>query len=158
MPSMASTATVRLATASCSKVWKSWAGGSSRDLQTMRSRRQFLAIFRCLNPSGHGTLARGDWNILQQVKQDVEQSLIECVQYLLRVSDHSWTTAWSKLDLECEDQLDRSTWQAALTRLGYHGPADVVFRYATSSSETLMTWEKFSKLEKWVTQPFDDAK
>ncbi|CAJ1423221.1 unnamed protein product [Effrenium voratum] len=82
-------------------------------------KEQFLAIFRCLNPSGHGTLARGDWNILQQVKQDVEQSLIECVQYLLRVSDHSWTTAWSKLDLECEDQLDRSTWQAALTRLGW---------------------------------------
>lgn len=31
---------------------------------------QYLAIFRCLNASGHGTMFKSDWNYLQQVLND----------------------------------------------------------------------------------------
>ena len=35
-----------------------------------RDQEQILAIFRCVNVSGHGTLSRSDWNILQQLTKD----------------------------------------------------------------------------------------
>ena len=32
---------------------------------------QYLAIFRCLNASGHETMLKSDWNYLQEVLNDV---------------------------------------------------------------------------------------
>jgi len=116
-------------------------------------KEQMLAIFRCLNASGHGTLTRSDWNILQEVTRDVDQSLAECAQYLIRIRG-SLEEAWSALDdSEQEEGLGREAWTEALRRLGYFGPGDVVFRFLTSAdaaSSRLVTYDKFCKLERFI--------
>mmetsp|Transcript_42879 Transcript_42879/g.70767 ORF Transcript_42879/g.70767 Transcript_42879/m.70767 type:complete len:246 (+) Transcript_42879:3-740(+) len=111
--------------------WRAFKG----PCQEHEVKEQYLSIFRCLNASGHGTMLKSDWNYLQEVLNDVEQSIKECLQYLLRISDNCWEEMWSKLDYLDEGSLDREQWLLALGRLGYGGPGDIVFRYATVAAQ-----------------------
>ncbi|CAE7271599.1 Zdhhc8 [Symbiodinium pilosum] len=116
-------------------------------------KEQILAVFRCLNAAGHGTLSRSDWNILQQLTKDVEHALAECAQYLVRVHG-SISAAWNALDPELQDDLSREAWLESLKRLCYFGPGDIVFRFLTASDSTRshsMTWNKFCRLEKFIS-------
>ncbi|CAE7576748.1 Lrrc74a [Symbiodinium natans] len=115
-------------------------------------KEQMLAIFRCLNASGHGTLSRSDWNILQQLTKDVDHAIAECVQYLMRIYG-SLADAWSALDIDLQDSLGRTAWFESLRRLRYFGPSEIVFRFLTASDAArsrTITWEKFCRLEKFI--------
>lgn len=111
--------------------WRAFKG----PCQEHEVKEQYLAIFRCLNASGYGSMLKSDWNYLQEVLNDVEQSIKECLQYLLRISDNCWEEMWSKLDYLDEGSLDREQWLSALGRLGYFGPGDIAFRYVTVTAQ-----------------------
>ncbi|CAE7397649.1 LRRC74B [Symbiodinium microadriaticum] len=116
-------------------------------------KEQILAIFRCVNVSGHGTLSRSDWNILQQLTKDVDHAIAEFVQYLMRIYG-SMPAAWAALDVDVQESLGRKAWIEGLRQLGYFGPGDIVFRFLTASDASrarFITWQKFCRLEKFTS-------
>ncbi|CAK9056451.1 unnamed protein product [Durusdinium trenchii] len=114
----------------------------------------YVTVFRCLNANGHGTMVRGDWTILQQVTDDIQQTIGECLQYLLRISDGSWNNMWKKLDVEGLGSLNREAWLRAVERLCYFGPSELVFRAARKEGN--ITKESLRSLEP-ILQKVADA-
>ena len=48
-----------------------WPSSSMDSMARFLHQEQYLAIFRCLNASGYGSMLKSDWNYLQEVLNDV---------------------------------------------------------------------------------------
>ena len=80
-----------------------------------RDQEQILAIFRCVSVSGHGTLSRSDWNVLQQLTKDARCLVLREALSLAR------TTSGLRLRFAAHGRADRNVSHISTVGPDTHG-------------------------------------
>lgn len=57
--------------------------------------------------------------------------------------------AWEELDDDGSGELSEDEWFQAVKRIGYFGPARVVFALLDGSDDGNISWDEFRELEKY---------
>jgi Ca2+-binding EF-hand superfamily protein len=112
-------------------------------------------IFRYLDPGGEGSVSREEWGVMGQLWQEFELSVREFVDFLVRVFGPDLHVAWEYLDESGDGELDEDEWMQAVDRIGYFGPAKVVFGLLDNSDDGNISEEEFLVLIKYLPK---DAK
>eukprot|EP00931_Biecheleriopsis_adriatica_P070532 TRINITY_DN44294_c0_g1_i1.p1 TRINITY_DN44294_c0_g1~~TRINITY_DN44294_c0_g1_i1.p1 ORF type:complete len:293 (-),score=56.55 TRINITY_DN44294_c0_g1_i1:53-859(-) len=107
------------------------------------------AVFRYLDPGGEGTVSLNEWQILGQLWDEFELSIREFVQFLEFVFGENLEVAWEGLDDDGSGELNEEEWFEAVKRIGYFGPARVVFALLDSSDDGNISWDEFKILENY---------
>jgi len=107
------------------------------------------AVFRYLDPGGEGNVSLQEWQILDQLWKEFVLSIQEFVQFLTFVFGPDLGEAWEMLDDDGSGELDEKEWFEAVERIGYFGPARVVFALLDGSDDGNISWDEFCELEKY---------
>ncbi|CAK9111135.1 unnamed protein product, partial [Durusdinium trenchii] len=106
------------------------------------------AVFRYLDPGGEGNVSLQEWQILDQLWKEFVLSIQEFVQFLIYAFGDELEFAWEELDDDGSGELSEDEWFGAVKRIGYFGPARVVFALLDGSDDGNISWDEFSELEK----------
>lgn len=110
------------------------------------------AVFRYLDPGGEGNVSLQEWQILDQLWKEFVLSIQEFVQFLIYAFGDELEFAWEELDDDGSGELSEDEWFGAVKRIGYFGPARVVFALLDGSDDGNISWDEFSELEKYRPQ------
>ncbi|CAJ1428336.1 unnamed protein product [Effrenium voratum] len=107
------------------------------------------AVFRYLDPGGEGNVSLQEWQILGQLWKEFVLSIQEFVQFLFFAFGDELEFAWDELDDDGSGELSEDEWFSAVKRIGYFGPARVVFALLDGSDDGNISWDEFQELEKY---------
>eukprot|EP00933_Yihiella_yeosuensis_P041221 TRINITY_DN35638_c0_g1_i1.p1 TRINITY_DN35638_c0_g1~~TRINITY_DN35638_c0_g1_i1.p1 ORF type:complete len:979 (+),score=122.20 TRINITY_DN35638_c0_g1_i1:209-2938(+) len=114
------------------------------------------AIFRYLDPGGEGSVSLGEWQVLGQLWQEFELSIREFVQFIIFAFGENLEDAWDALDEDGGGEVSEEEFNEAVEKIGYFGPARVVFALLDGSDDGNISFDEFIILEKY--KPPEKAK
>lgn len=112
-------------------------------------KERIAAVFRYLDPGGEGNVSLQEWQILDQLWKEFVLSIQEFVQFLIYAFGDELEFAWEELDDDGSGELSEDEWFQAVKRIGYFGPARVVFALLDGSDDGNISWDEFRELEKY---------
>eukprot|EP00435_Cladocopium_sp_Y103_P051044 s472_g15.t1 len=112
-------------------------------------KERIAAVFRYLDPGGEGNVSIQEWQILDQLWKEFVLSIQEFVQFLIYAFGDELEFAWEELDDDGSGELSEDEWFQAVKRIGYFGPARVVFALLDGSDDGNISWDEFRELEKY---------
>jgi len=115
----------------------------------VNEKERIAAVFRYLDPGGEGNVSIQEWQILDQLWKEFVLSIQEFVQFLIYAFGEELAFAWEELDDDGSNELSEDEWFQAVKRIGYFGPARVVFALLDGSDDGNISWEEFQELEKY---------
>jgi len=107
------------------------------------------AIFRYLDPGGEGSISLDEWMVLDQLWKELELSIREFVQFMCMMFGEDLEECWDALDEDCSGEMDLGEWLDAVDRIGYFGPARIVFSLLDNSDDGNISIDEFMVLEKY---------
>eukprot|EP00931_Biecheleriopsis_adriatica_P035263 TRINITY_DN20300_c0_g1_i2.p1 TRINITY_DN20300_c0_g1~~TRINITY_DN20300_c0_g1_i2.p1 ORF type:complete len:1477 (+),score=305.27 TRINITY_DN20300_c0_g1_i2:143-4573(+) len=113
---------------------------------------RIVSVFRYLDPDGGGLVSKQEWEVLQQIIEEIQLSIKEFVQFCLRAFG-SLEGAWKALDEDGSGEIDQSEWCSTLLRNGYFGLSRPIFSFIDMDDEGTVSWDEFVQLEKFVGCP-----
>eukprot|EP00927_Polykrikos_kofoidii_P030640 TRINITY_DN2636_c1_g1_i1.p1 TRINITY_DN2636_c1_g1~~TRINITY_DN2636_c1_g1_i1.p1 ORF type:complete len:1333 (-),score=203.37 TRINITY_DN2636_c1_g1_i1:459-4457(-) len=108
------------------------------------------SVFRYLDPGGEGSVSREEWGIMHQLWAEFELSVKEFVAFLVRKLGDDLAVVWAFLDEDGSGELDENEWLDSVRKLGYFGPAKVVFSLLDNSGDGNISLDEFWVLEKYL--------
>jgi Ca2+-binding EF-hand superfamily protein len=121
-----------------------------------KEREERLAtIFRYLDTSNEGVITLKEWEVLEQLWNDIIVSLREFVRFLGRVVGHEidglLDRAWSLLDVDGSGDISESEWHDVVNmRLSFFGPTMTIFGFLDKDDEGKVSLEEFRALDQFV--------
>jgi len=110
------------------------------------------AVFRFLDPSGEGGVSQFEWQVLEQLYQEMTLSLEEFVWFLAYVYNHHPTfleQAWSALDEDGSGEISEEEWHSLVKkRLRYFGPSATIFAYLDVDRQGTISPQEFRVLRR----------
>eukprot|EP00930_Biecheleria_cincta_P004891 TRINITY_DN10581_c2_g1_i1.p1 TRINITY_DN10581_c2_g1~~TRINITY_DN10581_c2_g1_i1.p1 ORF type:complete len:1545 (-),score=273.18 TRINITY_DN10581_c2_g1_i1:24-4658(-) len=106
-------------------------------------------LFRYLDPGGEGNVSLKEWQVLGQLWSEFDLTIREFVQFLVIAFGEDLRDAWAMLDDDESGELSEAEWFEAVEKIGYFGPARIVFALLDSSDDGDITWDEFKVLEKY---------
>lgn len=106
-------------------------------------------IFRFLDPSGEGTVSKGEFSILEQIWMEIRLSIENFVAFLVRMFGDDLEEAWEfliKFGDKTNDSLSMKQWVTAVSESGYFGPVKPIFGYMDKNGNKKVTFEEFEAL------------
>jgi len=114
------------------------------------------AIFRYLDPGGEGSVSREEWDLLNQLWKEFDLSIKEFVHFLCLCFGPDLHEAWTVMDEDGSGEMDLDEWTAAVQKIGYFGPANVVFALLDTTDDNNISFEEFAVLEKHKPDSFKE--
>jgi len=105
-------------------------------------------VFRYLDPSGEGSVSKGEWSVLQQLYEEIRLSIKEFVEFCIRTFG-GLEEAWEKLDDDGGGEIDFDEWSQALQRAGFFGLAGPIFSFLDKDDEGTVSLDEFELLEEF---------
>eukprot|EP00928_Gymnodinium_smaydae_P031989 TRINITY_DN23298_c0_g1_i1.p1 TRINITY_DN23298_c0_g1~~TRINITY_DN23298_c0_g1_i1.p1 ORF type:complete len:1452 (+),score=244.96 TRINITY_DN23298_c0_g1_i1:207-4562(+) len=109
----------------------------------VRNKDLSVQVFRFLDPDGGGSISIGEWKVIQQLWNDVQLTLFECMN-CLNAEFGDISDAYDFLDDDGSDSIELEEWKKVLADVGYFGDGDLIFRFITTSANT-----KYISRESW---------
>eukprot|EP00930_Biecheleria_cincta_P035389 TRINITY_DN24342_c0_g2_i1.p1 TRINITY_DN24342_c0_g2~~TRINITY_DN24342_c0_g2_i1.p1 ORF type:complete len:1419 (-),score=214.24 TRINITY_DN24342_c0_g2_i1:1039-5295(-) len=109
-------------------------------------------IFRYLDPGAEGSVSLNEWQILDQLWKEFDLSIREFVQFLVFAFGDDLYEAWTALDDDGSGELSEAEWFEAVEKIGYFGPARVVFALLDGSDDGNISYDEFIVLEAYKKQ------
>lgn len=110
-------------------------------------------IFRYLDPGGEGSVSLNEWQVLGQLWSEFDLTIREFVQFLEIAFGEDLRDAWHALDDDGSGELSEAEWFEAVEKIGYFGPARIVFALLDSSDDGDVSWNEFQVLENYQRNP-----
>lgn len=117
--------------------------------ETKSKAQRIEAIFRYLDPGQEGSVSREEWNVLGQLWKEFDLSIKEFVHFLTLTFGTDLMVAWQGLDIDGSGEFDEEEFLQAVEKIGYFGPAKVVFALLDSSDDGNISVEEFAVLENY---------
>lgn len=114
--------------------------------ETRTKEQRIDAIFRYMDQGEEGSVSLDEWMILAQLWREFDKSIREFVHFLI-LAYGNLLEAWEALDLDGSGEMDEEEWLETVTRIGYFGPAGVVFALLDSSDDGSISFDEFEVLE-----------
>ncbi|CAK9069335.1 Hypothetical protein (Fragment), partial [Durusdinium trenchii] len=111
--------------------------------------KRLQAIFRYLDPGGEGTVSLNEWRVLGQLWSEFDMTIREFVQFLIIAFGEDLKEAWNALDDDGSGELSEDEWFEAVEKIGYFGPARVIFALLDNTDDGDISAEEFEVLEKY---------
>jgi len=111
------------------------------------------AVFRFLDAGEEGTVTEEEWGVLENLFSEVQLSIYEFVQFLLRTFDDDLSAARLFLDDNSDGELTKSEWACAMKSLYYFGPWSSVFNFLDKDGEGTIDLQEFNVLESYREPP-----
>jgi len=119
-----------------------------------QERERMEAIFRFLDPGGEGQISMDEWNVLDQLWQEMAFNLKEFVDFLGRTFDHHHLfldQAFEALDEDCSDDISFEEWENFLIgQLQYFGPRKIIFNFIDCDHQGTVSSDEFMALERFL--------
>mmetsp|Transcript_69167 Transcript_69167/g.174686 ORF Transcript_69167/g.174686 Transcript_69167/m.174686 type:complete len:1404 (-) Transcript_69167:67-4278(-) len=122
--------------------------------ETRTKAQRIDAIFRYLDPGAEGSVSRDEWNILGQLWKEFDQTIKEFVYFLMLTFGDDLLDAWQALDADDSGEMDEQEFLEAVEKIGYFGPAILVFALLDSSDDGNISFDEFEVLEKYKPQKY----
>lgn len=106
-------------------------------------------VFRYLDPGGEGSVSLDEWMILNALWKELELSIREFVQFLTLIFGDDLEECWCQIDEDNSGEMDLGEWLQAVEKIGYFGPARIVFNLLDNSDDGAISVEEFMVLEKY---------
>jgi len=121
--------------------------GDKADQRTKAQRID--SIFRYLDPGCEGSVSEQEWAVLDQLWKEFDMSIKEFVQFLILTFGKDLLWAWEALDDDESGELSEEEFLQAVEKIGYFGPAKVVFALLDSSDDGNISFDEFEVLDKY---------
>ncbi|CAE6931285.1 Vti1b, partial [Symbiodinium sp. KB8] len=115
--------------------------------------QRLAAIFRYLDPGGEGSISQNEWRVLGQLWNEFDLTIREFVQFLQIAFGEDLQDAWEALDDDQSGELSEEEWFEAVEKIGYFGPARVIFALLDGSDDGDISVNEFQVLEKYKPKP-----
>jgi Ca2+-binding EF-hand superfamily protein len=86
-------------------------------------------VFRFLDTSGEGLLSFGEWMVLGKIWAEVELSIQNFANFLLRMFGTDLDEAWDYFDTRGKGTVKLDQWQRGCMDSGYFGPSKQIFHF-----------------------------
>lgn len=103
-------------------------------------------IFRYLDPSGEGSVSRGEWGVLDLLWKEIIVSMEEFKQFLHRTFHGNLCLAWDFFDSDGSGEVDFDEWCSAILRIRYFGPVVHTFHYIDLDDTGTIGWDEFQAM------------
>lgn len=110
-------------------------------------------VFRYLDPDNGGAVSPHEFSIMEQLYKEIQLSIHEFVQFLMRCFGEDLDDAWESLDDDGSGEITEEEWQSCCENIGYFGPAEQVFGFLDKDDEGSVDIEEFRKLEGFIARP-----
>lgn len=117
--------------------------------------KRLQAIFRYLDPGGEGSISLDEWRVLGQLWSEFDLTIREFVQFLTIAFGEDLHDAWDALDDDGSGSLSEEEWFDAVEKIGYFGPARVIFALLDYTDDGDISSEEFEVLEKYKKAPLE---
>jgi len=104
-------------------------------------------VFRYLDPTGEGCISQGEWLVLGLLLQEMQLSLKEFVNFLLRTVGETLEEWWRALDEDENKQVSYSEWTRLCRRLGFFGATKQIFKFMDKDDTGTISFREFKALE-----------
>jgi len=119
--------------------------------------QRFGGIFRYLDPGGEGSISIGEWRVLGQLWNEFDLTIREFVQFLIIAFGEDLKDAWEGINEsddggdggDEEDSITEAEWFEAVKKIGYFGPARIVFALLDGSDDGDISINEFQVLENY---------
>jgi len=111
--------------------------------------KRLQAIFRYLDPGGEGSISLDEWRVLGQLWSEFDLTIREFVQFLQIAFGEDLSDAWNALDDDGSGSLSQQEWFEAVEKIGYFGPARVIFALLDNTDDGSIEKDEFEVLEKY---------
>ncbi|CAE7281021.1 Vti1b [Symbiodinium sp. CCMP2592] len=115
--------------------------------------QRLAAIFRYLDPGGEGSISQNEWRVLGQLWNEFDLTIREFVQFLQIAFGEDLQDAWEALDDDQSGELSEEEWFEAVEKIGYFGPARVIFALLDGSDDGDISVNEFQVLENYKPKP-----
>jgi Ca2+-binding EF-hand superfamily protein len=121
-----------------------------KKFQGKDEKQQISEIFRYLDPGGEGSISVSEFMVLDQLWKELDLSIREFVQFLGLMFGEDLEKCWDALDDDGSGEMDLDEFLAAVKKIGYFGPAKIVFSLLDSTDDGAISVEEFAVLKKYA--------
>jgi Ca2+-binding EF-hand superfamily protein len=110
---------------------------------------KIMEVFRYLDPGGEGSISSEEFEVLNQIWKELDLSIREFTQFLCLMFGDDLEECWDAMDDDMSGEMDLEEWLHAVDRIGYFGPAKIVFSLLDSSDDGSISIDEFKVLAKY---------
>lgn len=110
-------------------------------------KESIAAVFRFLDPTGEGTISKGEWGVLELLYREIRLSISEFVWFLQRTVGGGLEQWWGALDHDGSGEISFKEWKSACKKLGFYGATKQIFKYMDKDDQSSVSFEEFRELE-----------
>jgi Ca2+-binding EF-hand superfamily protein len=117
--------------------------------------KRLRTVFGYLDSGGEGSLSTKEFQILQEMWQEIRLSIIQFVGFIDRMFCGDLKIAWHHFDREREGEITAEKWRKACDRSGYCGPVKPIWRFLDYNDNGKVSFTEFKLLDKFRVELSD---